>query len=103
QGGVVLSPSHQRQFLSRSGLYQTLAYGCRTSPLGGAKYDDFPHLAKYQTVSSSHNKENCHSGYSSEVATSKSLVFHQVQNFQTIRPLLIPTLPSNHRKYSIFF
>ena len=36
QGGVVLSPSHQRQFLSRSGLYQTLAYGCRTSPLGGA-------------------------------------------------------------------
>ena len=39
QGGVVLSPSHQRQFLSRSGLYQTLAYGCRTSPLGGGVAD----------------------------------------------------------------
>jgi hypothetical protein len=48
QGGVVLSPSHQRQFLSRSGLYQTLAYGCRTSPLGGAKYFSFKISKLYQ-------------------------------------------------------
>jgi len=36
QSGVGIIQFHQRQFLSRLGLYQTLTRGCRTSPLGGA-------------------------------------------------------------------
>lgn len=40
-----------------------------SNPAGGAIYDDFPNQREYQTAFSSHNKQKCHQGYSSEVAT----------------------------------
>lgn len=101
QGGVVLSPSHQRQFLSRSGLYQTLAYGCRTSPLGGANFDERRKKLSCQTVLSSHIGLFCPLALSSEVPSSKVAFFRGLQNSQRLFQRFQLVLAGKMRLHSI--